>query len=1421
MISFLLNPLVQAQTLMYSSGSSVFQLKSDTKDPEKIIESETPVTIIGVDTNQHRIQLRDPNFAASYYSSENFSRLSVNERIQTFESVPNYNPSGSHYINHLSLYQAQNDVFLRSSGLKDFQNFEGYFISDHEVAAVATTYAVRSNWFLIYNFSNMSLSKQVKVPVDYSVMFPMKDKQRFIVAERFNSYQPKLFIIDRKSSVLEKIESPLNLGSVERIFGLNDSADRFYVQTSNGIFSCNPDSNDWHTLARPTDNKYLSFFCANDKSFAWVLERWSGNVLKQEIEIRDFKNPEVVHTLYRNEDNPRITGISFLNQTAETFSTQSSDKFQVQFQRQLDVQDIFYSNKGNYFITSPANDDHITLWDNRSLRQIRKIPVQLETTHPQPVVIDEDRQQIFCMCKDKFRIIDLNTGRVLKVFSRSYHPEGFSTEINQLIDANGFFEKEGIRIFSIKTSEQTGSKRGDYNRLMYSASLHKWLGVYKHKKVVLLDTNFNRHGKTFRIKRKHDYLYDYKISPDGTRLLMVYPIDAPIFSGGMSPWEVYDIKSGKRIANGKFRFGDAHAEFSPDGKSFYFIHYADSVDEEGYNFSCLYRFDLIRKYWDPVVTFYTDGGTTAFSLHPDGDYAMLSVDGNLRSVRLDKKRFEREAPSCIQVQYTAVDYFNDKNVLVRNGNTLHELDFSNPREYRYHKDTTNAYRPFHLAGSGYWLVEDTSAYRESGENYDMVYTLLKAGEAKPVASIALHNEILLEAQIIEKRNEVLLFTFGSEPDEKYRIVKFDLKKRVLTDGLSFPGERVATDKINKLQLSKDQTTLIFPGYDELHQDILHFVSISGDSIWVTGSAQSFNCAIFHRTARLAFVGKSHYAGSEISLFDFKNNLVLKRVGLLADGINSMVVSQDGKWLLVTGSKNMFRFALEDPEMLEKVRPHNVFYPLDAVANDSGFVIVDYNEIIQYDLELNERYRIISGSEEGVFVVLPDGKYFVFAGKVPEYIHYSVGRNAYTFDQFDLQNNRPAEVLKEMGKASEKLLTSFEEARNRRMKRFENLPDNPTSVPVIELNRTEIPLHVSDSTFQFNIRCTDSQSALKYIHVWINGVPVWGKNGKPANGNTIHTLEQKIVVTLGSGMNTIEVSCSNTSGLESLRESFQIQLDDEPATPILHFIPISISDYRDTRFRLKYADKDGHDLMNAFIQHQKNYRIEVDSFFNESVTRENILRLKERLLKTSVNDAIVIFVSGHGLLDTSFNWWFATCDMDFSDPPKRGISYEELEWLLDSVPARKKLLLVDACHSGEVDKESMLPADTFSENDSLRLVSQNFKGGKSISKSNLGLLNSFNLMQELFVNLSRGSGTEIIAAAAGNSYALESDKWKNGVFTYSVISALNDPDADQNHDGYISVNELQQFVIPKVEALTGGAQKPVMRQGSVLFDFPVY
>jgi hypothetical protein len=270
---------------------------------------------------------------------------------------------------------------------------------------------------------------------------------------------------------------------------------------------------------------------------------------------------------------------------------------------------------------------------------------------------------------------------------------------------------------------------------------------------------------------------------------------------------------------------------------------------------------------------------------------------------------------------------------------------------------------------------------------------------------------------------------------------------------------------------------------------------------------------------------------------------------------------------------------------------------------------------------------------------------------------------------------------------------------------------------------------------------------------------------------------------------------------------------------------------ESRYNLTYSVKDGRDMARQFAGADPSFSgIIIDTLFNEGVTREKVAALKQKLLKTEVGDQVILFVSGHGLLDDSMDFYFASYDMDFEHPGKRGIAFDMLENLLDSIPARQKLLLIDACHSGEVDEEEDELAEPLAAL-STTTVNFDFKGkvraigtrgvGPQANPSGISLNNSFELMQEMFAGLDKGTGTTIISAAAGNEYALESPQWNNGVFTYSILNGIKNRAADKNNDGNITISELKDYSIKQVQLLTDGQQKPTARRESINFDWKIW
>ena len=471
--------------------------------------------------------------------------------------------------------------------------------------------------------------------------------------------------------------------------------------------------------------------------------------------------------------------------------------------------------------------------------------------------------------------------------------------------------------------------------------------------------------------------------------------------------------------------------------------------------------------------------------------------------------------------------------------------------------------------------------------------------------------------------------------------------------------------------------------------------------------------------------------------------------------------------------------------------------------------------------------IVPIGKDDHIIITPDNYYFGTRNALKG-IGFKFGKQFISPEQFDLRFNRPDIVLKRLGFAPARVVNSYRRAYEKRLQKMnftEAMLGTEIHLPEIRITTEELPLSTTEATLQFEVEASDSQFHIDRINVFVNNIPAFGVMGIDLRSLGRQSVRRQIETSLSVGKNKIQVSCLNEKGVESLLETFEVEYTHPVVKPNLYLAVISVSRYDDAKMNLKYAAKDGHDLAHFFSRRGERFgHIFIDSLFNEKATRENIQALKKKFLESSVDDEVMVFVSGHGLLDDRLDFYFGTHDVNFNDPAQRGLKYDDLETLLDGIPARSKLLMIDACHSGEVDKTRLkVSADqsvALAKNIKGVVKTYTYQSEAAEEQFQVGIKTSFELMQELFTNVSKGSGAVVISAAAGNSYALESDEWRNGVFTYCILHGLKNKKADLNEDGTITVNELKEFVSKEVERLTEGAQKPTSRSENLEFDFKV-
>ncbi|MGI0035299.1 MAG: caspase family protein [Nitrososphaera sp.] len=223
--------------------------------------------------------------------------------------------------------------------------------------------------------------------------------------------------------------------------------------------------------------------------------------------------------------------------------------------------------------------------------------------------------------------------------------------------------------------------------------------------------------------------------------------------------------------------------------------------------------------------------------------------------------------------------------------------------------------------------------------------------------------------------------------------------------------------------------------------------------------------------------------------------------------------------------------------------------------------------------------------------------------------------------------------------------------------------------------------------------------------------------------------------------------------------------------------------------LRYAVSDATEL--KAILEEKNY--ETVRLVEDDVKRGAIINELWKLAQTAQEqDSVLIYFAGHGVnvkVGNARHTYWLTRDTTLSRIEIDGIRLTHLLDYVNDIPARRKLIILDHCHSGDVE-----------------LVRAVAGAGRDASSTLAVARNLFNT--EDFRGQVESRVTEgLVVLGAATDRAYEFPDLGHGLMTHVVIRALTTDEADQNNDGKLSVNELKSQVA-KVGDLGDQRQEPV-------------
>lgn len=263
-------------------------------------------------------------------------------------------------------------------------------------------------------------------------------------------------------------------------------------------------------------------------------------------------------------------------------------------------------------------------------------------------------------------------------------------------------------------------------------------------------------------------------------------------------------------------------------------------------------------------------------------------------------------------------------------------------------------------------------------------------------------------------------------------------------------------------------------------------------------------------------------------------------------------------------------------------------------------------------------------------------------------------------------------------------------------------------------------------------------------------------------------------------------------------------------PSLHLLVVGSSDYAGAELDLQYAAKDARDMAAALEQIGKQLfvpaggQVTVHLLTTDDPTPPTKTAIKVAFdtinAQSKAEDVVVVYFSGHGITYGDADralFYYLTRDIgsfDLSDAgirEKRAISSRELTQWLTGIPARKQVLILDACNSG-------------------KMVEDLAAGKKALNASQIRALD----------RLKDRTGMFVLAGSAADKVSFEAGQYGQGLLTFRLLQGMNGMALQDGKT--VDVMTLFQDACNEVPVLAqgiGGIQKPML-VGPVKGSFPI-
>ena len=406
---------------------------------------------------------------------------------------------------------------------------------------------------------------------------------------------------------------------------------------------------------------------------------------------------------------------------------------------------------------------------------------------------------------------------------------------------------------------------------------------------------------------------------------------------------------------------------------------------------------------------------------------------------------------------------------------------------------------------------------------------------------------------------------------------------------------------------------------------------------------------------------------------------------------------------------------------------------------------------------------------------PEG-YFNASPKAARYLNVTVGNQVYSIDNFYEKFFNPVYVASVL--------------QGQKVAAAADIRQGILSPPAVRITAPLPGSVVSADTLTVTVAAKDTGGGIDELRLYHNGKAVGGDARAVKIVARGSEVIREYTVSLVDGVNTFRAVGFSTDRTESNPYELIVKLTAPSKDVSLYVLAVGINRYKNPALNLNYAEPDAKGIADFFRKQGGGLfkNVNIRGIYNEQATRENIVAQLSRLQNTHPQDAVLIYLAGHGE-NISDKWYFIPHELTYPEREEnvkaKGLSSDDLSGHIKNIKAQKILLLVDACKSGAV-----------------LVAFRGFEDRKALSQ------------------LSRSTGVHIVAASTKDQFAAEVKELGHGVFTYTLLEGLKGKAATKGES--VTVRKLMGYVEEQLPEITKKykqeAQYPVVDSRGM--DFPL-